>query len=74
MKRDPIKLNNPEKYATVPVIAPEKIDKAIETALKRLDRMGRKYGMKFPGTAAYNSQYLWGANKNWGCGMYAGCY
>ncbi len=73
MKRDPIKLNNPEKYATVPTIAPEKIDKAIEVALARLERMGRKNGVAFPIRTLY-SQYLYGPNKNWVHGMYAGCY
>ncbi len=73
MKRDPIKLNNPEKYATVPVIAPEKIDKAIAEALARLEKMGRKNGVTFPGRTLY-SQYRYGPNNNWVHGMYAGCY
>ena len=40
MKRNPIKLNNPEKYKEVPVIAPEKIEKAIELVLKGAKLIG----------------------------------
>ena len=75
MKRDPIKLNNPEKYKEIPVIAPEKIEKAIADATARLERMGKKNGLKFPSAGAYNSQYLFTpTNSNWVHGMYAGCY
>ncbi len=74
MKRDPIKLNNPEKFSTVPVIAPEKIDKAIEVAVERLKKMGEKHGLTFPGACAYNSQYIYSENNNWVTGMYTGCF
>ena len=73
MKRNPIKLNNPEKYAKVPVISEEKIEKAVEQALARLERMGRKNGVSFPGLIL-DSQYKFGPNNNWVHGMYAGCY
>ena len=74
MKRDTIKLNNPKKYATVPVIAPEKIEKAISTALARLEKMGKRGGLGFPAVNAYYSKYLYRANNNWEAGMYAGCF
>ncbi len=75
MKRDPIKLNNPEKYSTIPVIPAEKIDKAIEQAAARLERMGKKNGITFPSAGAYDSQYVFTpVNSNWVHGMYAGCF
>ncbi len=74
MKRDPIKLNNPEKYATVPTIAPEKIDKAIEVALERLMKMGKERKVQFP-IRVCDSQYVFTSkNSNWIHGMYAGCF
>ena len=74
MKRDPIKLNNPEKFSTVPVIAPEKIEKAIADAAARLEKMGKKNGIKFP-TNSLDSQYVFTKrNRNWVHGMYAGSY
>ena len=74
MKRENIKLNNPEKYATVPVIAPEKIEKAIDEALARLEKMGKKSGVNFPYVTAYYSKYIYKQNNTWVSGMYAGCF
>ena len=75
MKRQEIKLNNPERFAEIPVIAPEKIEKAIADAADRLEAMGRKHGLAFPGCWADNYQYVdYGENRNWVGGMYAGSY
>ena len=74
MKRNPIKLNNPEKYEKIPVIAPEKIDKAIDEACARLEKMGRKNGLFFPTGVYYNQFAFSPENKNWVHGMYAGSY
>ncbi len=74
MKRNAISLERPERFSEVPVISREKIDNAICVATDRLEKMGKKHGTDFPGTHARYQQYVYGANNNWGCGMYTGCY
>ena len=74
MKRQNITLYRPERFATVPTISPEKIEKAIAQATERLERMGKKHGLDFPGNWAIYNQYEYAHNRNWVCGMYTGCY
>ncbi len=75
MKREPIKLNNPEKFSAVPKIAPEKIDRAIEEAADRLEAMLKRNGLLFPANAATDFKYTeYGENRNWVGGMYTGCF
>ena len=74
MKRHPITLERPERFSDVPVISREKIDRAIAVAAERLERMGTRHGLDFPGTSASDMKYQYGPNNNWGCGMYVGCY
>ena len=74
MKRNEIKLDHPERFATVPVIPKEKIDRAIAQATERLKKMGEKHGADFPGCWSVNFKYDYKHNRNWVGGMYAGCY
>ena len=74
MKRKNIVLEKPERFATVPVISKEKIDKAIAQATERLEKMATKHGTDFPGCWSINFQYDFAHNRNWVGGMYAGCY
>ena len=57
MKRKNITLDHPERFATVPVIPKEKLDAAILQAVTRLEKMGQKHGLDFPGNWAINCQY-----------------
>ena len=74
MKRKNIVLEKPERFATVPVISKEKIDKAIAQATERLEKMAAKHGTDFPGCWSINFQYDFAHNRNWVGGMYTGCY
>ena len=74
MKRQNITLDKPERFATVPTISKEKIEKAIAQATERLERMGKKHGLDFPGNWAVYNQYEYAHNRNWVGGMYTGCY
>ena len=57
MKRKNITLGHPERFATIPVIPKEKLDKAIAQACDRLEKMGQKHGLDFPGNWSVNFQY-----------------
>ncbi len=75
MKREPIKLKNPERFSAIPEISPEKIDKAIKEAADRLEAMGKRHGLDFPANCATDFEYKeYKKNKNWVAGMHAGCY
>ena len=74
MKRKNITLDHPERFATIPVIPKEKLDKAIAQACDRLEKMGQKHGLDFPGNWSVNFQYEYAHNRNWVGGMYTGCY
>ena len=75
MKRNPIKLERPERFSEIPEIVPEKIDKAIEEAANRLEAMLQRNGMLFPASGATDYKYTeYGENKNWVAGMYVGCF
>ena len=73
MKRKNITLDHPERFATIPVIPKEKLDKAIAQACDRLEKMGQKHGLDFPGNWSVNFQYEYAHNRNWVGGMYTGC-
>ena len=74
MKRKTITLDRPERFATIPTISKEKLDKAIEQAVARLEKMGQKHGLDFPGCWSVDFKYDYKHNRNWVGGMYAGCY
>ena len=74
MKRNDITLDHPERFATVPVIAKEKLDAAIEKATSKLALMAERNGTQFPGCWSVNFKYEYAHNRNWVDGMYAGCF
>ena len=74
MKRKNITLDHPERFAKVPEIPKEKLDKAIAQACERLKKMGEKHGEDFPSCWSIDFKYDYKHNRNWVGGMYAGCY
>lgn len=74
MERNPVVLNAPERFSEIPEISKEKITKAIDKAVNKLEEMGNRHGTDFPSCWAVNSQYRYSVNDNWVGGMYTGCF
>lgn len=73
LKRN-ITLLKPERFAAPHPIAPEKIDRAIEKALEKIEKNIKAWGDGFVGTYTTGYKYPIGENNNWVCGMHTGLY
>ena len=74
MVKERLTLKNPERWNKPHVIAKEKLEAAAKAACDKLKANTEKFGLGFPGTCSVNYKYVRGANNNWECGMYTGCY
>lgn len=73
--REKIILNNPERFAKPYSISPEKLSKAIERALDKLERDIPRWTDYFAGgSTSVDYKYRQGSNNNWVCGMQTGLY
>ena len=69
-----IKLERPERFEKPHVIPQEKIDRAIQNALDKLEKDIPKWMDSFAGTCSVDFKYPQGPNNNWECGMQTGVY
>ena len=74
MQKRNIALVNPERFAAPHIIAPEKIDRAIEKALDKVEQNIAQWKDGFVGTYTTGFRYPIGENNNWVCGMHTGVY
>ena len=74
MVKERLTLDKPERWSKPHTIAREKLEAAAKAACDKLKANTEKYGLGFPGTCSVNYKYVRGANNNWECGMYTGCY
>lgn len=74
MVKDEIKLKYPERFYGNYKISNEKISRAIERALDKLESNISKWCDSFVGTSSVDYTYILGANNNWECGMQTGIY
>lgn len=63
-----------ERFSRTYEIPKEKLERAIEMALKKLERSLSEWTDTFPGTCSVDYRYEHGANDNWECGMRTGTY
>ncbi len=74
MVKNRVTLEHPERWQKPHSIPKEKLEAAAKAACAKLKANTEKYGMGFPGTCSVDYKYVRGANNNWECGMYLGCY
>lgn len=73
MKRN-VELERGERFAKPCIISEEKVDKAIEEALAKLERNIPRWRDSFAKTHSVDFLYPQGLNNNWVCGMETGIY
>lgn len=69
-----ITLHHPDRFMHEHKIPEEKIDRAIETALHKLEEHIPQWMESFAKTCSVDFLYPHGANDNWVCGMQTGVY
>ena len=74
MVKETLKLDRPERFAKPHVIDKAKLEAAAKAACAKLKARVEKEGMGFPATCSKDYKYAQGANNNWECGMYTGCF
>ncbi len=67
-------LNNPERFLKKAVIPKEKLEKAIENAVNKLEKQIEMYGADTFLERSINFKYRHIPNNNWVCGMQTGTY
>ena len=74
MVKKEIVLERPERFAGTYEVPKEKLEKAIEKALDKLERNIPRWMDQFVKTESSDFKYVPGANNNWVCGMHTGTY
>ncbi len=74
MKRGNIQLKDPTRFQGTYTIPREKVQKALDIALAKLERQIDEHGAAFADTIPTDYKYIWGENNNWVCGMQTACY
>lgn len=74
MVTEKISLNAPWRFEKKHIILKEKLDKAIEAAVNKLEKQIAEHGTDFMATFSVDNKYEFGANDNWICGMQTGTY
>ena len=74
MKKEKVILNNPERFSKPHTIDRVKLEAAAKAACDKLKARVEKEGIGFPSTCSKDYKYAQGANNNWECGMYTGCF
>lgn len=74
MVKKEIILEHPERFEGEYELSKEKIDKAIEKALDKLEKSIPNWTDSFARTNTVNYKYISGPNDNWECGMQTGTY
>ena len=69
-----IRLERPERFSGTYEISKGKLERAIEKALKKLERRLPEWTDTFPGTSSVDYRYEHVQNNNWECGMRTGTY
>jgi unsaturated chondroitin disaccharide hydrolase len=74
MITEKIVLNNPEKYASIPMLDKAKLMAAAEKACDKLEMRTKSFGLdNYPGMCSKNYKYFPVPNSGWQHGMYMGC-
>lgn len=74
MIQQEIRLERPERFEGKYEIAGEKLDRAIERALDKLEKNIPAWTDQFARTHPIDHRYVPGPNNNWECGMQTGTY
>ena len=69
-----ITLKNKDRFSKPYAIDKAKLEVAAKAACAKLKARVQKDGMGFPSTCSKDYKYAQGANNNWICGMYTGCF
>ncbi|MBQ7363369.1 MAG: glycoside hydrolase family 88 protein [Clostridia bacterium] len=74
MITEKIILNNPKKYSNIPEISKNKLERAAEAVVDKLEERNRRFGLdSYPWMCSQNYKYLPRPNNDWQHGMYSGC-
>ncbi len=75
MTRGTVKLQNPERFTEGFVVPKEKLEKALQAAVDKLNEKADLYKDHYPSNfCTEDCKYILGVNDNWIHGMHTGCY